>query len=120
MNLLKETLECLEKNGKTIADIEWIGCADFKVDTNDFLILADTNYDNDYGAQEVAHDLLIVGKDWWMKRGEYYGAEWWDFMSKPEKVCRTIELKALTINQVNPSAVGWESLYEMNVKIEEG
>ena len=31
----------------------------------------------------MAIDLKIIGKDWWMERREYDGAEWWEFKKAP-------------------------------------
>lgn len=84
MNLFKETVEALEKNGKTINDIVAIQCNDFRIDIDNFIEVAKaTNYDKGYGSQEVACDLVIIGDGWWMERAEYDGAEWWKFKKAP-------------------------------------
>jgi len=49
------------------------------------LKLADVCYNNSFGGQEIAEDLLIVGEDWWMERCEYDGSEWWEFKTMPVK-----------------------------------
>ena len=45
--------------------------------------IANIGYDNSYGAPEIAVDLVIVGDNWWLTRGEYDGSEWWDFHTIP-------------------------------------
>jgi len=85
MNLLKETLEILAKNNKTPKDVLWIGSKDGYSTWENFERLADTIYSSGYGSIEVAEDLVIVGKDWWLERGEYDGSEWWEFKRKPKQ-----------------------------------
>lgn len=85
MNLLKETRNVLKKNKKTWEDVEWIGCREFSIAKDSFTKLADVEYDSGYGSPEVATDLLIVGKDFYMDRREYDGSEWWEFNVIPEK-----------------------------------
>lgn len=84
-NLLKETLEVLSDNGKSFDDVLWVGSGDGYITKELFLKLADVNYDSGYGGQEIAQDLLIVGEDWWLERGEYDGSEWWEFKTVPTK-----------------------------------
>jgi len=91
MNLKNETLEILKKNGKSFDDVEWIGSKTHQIRKEDFLVLADVEYDEGYGCMEVANDLLIVGKDWWLERHEYDGSEWWEFKIIPKKPKEIIE-----------------------------
>ena len=84
-NLLKETLEVLKDSDKSLDDVLWIGSSDGYITKELFLKLADVNYDSGYGGQEIAQDLLVVGEDWWLERGEYDGSEWWEFKTVPTK-----------------------------------
>ncbi|NLP34788.1 MAG: hypothetical protein GX359_06265 [Clostridiales bacterium] len=84
-NLLEETLEILRDNGKSFDDVVWIGSPDGYIAKELFLKLADVCYNNSFGGQEIAEDLLIVGEDWWMERCEYDGSEWWEFKTMPVK-----------------------------------
>ncbi len=84
-NLLLETKQVLEENGKSINDIVWVGCKDFEIPLASFLTLSDEEYDSGYGGNEVPIDLVIVGNDWWLERGEYDGAEWWEFKTLPKR-----------------------------------
>ena len=109
-NLLKETKDVLSGFGKTPNDIEWIGSEDGYITLETFKRLADTNYDSGFGGAEVATDLIIVGKDFYMTRGEYDGSEWWDYHSmdlfkKPDNELKVVRL-------TNGS---WDSLKEMTV-----
>ncbi len=86
MNLLKETIEDIERFKKSITDIEFIsdGTTAFNWDT--YSKLANKEYDNGYGGAEVMESLVIVFKDGsWMSRGEYDGSEWWIINELPVK-----------------------------------
>ena len=97
MNLLAETRAILAESGKTEADVRWVGVltpsrALRRVDRDpslplgtwaDFERLADIDYHNGYGGNEIASGLVIVGDDWWLERGEYDGSEWWEFKTLP-------------------------------------
>lgn len=60
---------------------------DFKITKENFEKVAKkTNYDSGYGSVNVATDLVVVGKNWWLERGEYDGSEWWDYKERPKQV----------------------------------
>lgn len=86
MNLLQETLDALEENGKTPADVRYVGRASIsaKCTWEDFAKQANFEYDNSYGWQEIPADLVVVGDDWWLEREEDGGAEWWEFKAIPK------------------------------------
>ena len=104
-NLLQETLDILKSNKKTSQDVKWIGTTEFgKFTWEDFERLADISYDSGYGGNKITSDLVIVGKNWWLERGEYDGAEWWEFKTLP---------KAPKINKVPFTLkTGWRDLSE--------
>lgn len=106
-NLLKETEKALKENGKSLSDIEWVGCSLFQIDIGQFLDLADADYDPGYGAPEVATDLLVVGKDFWLERNEYDGSEWWEFKAYPAKPDDVRSVHTLMCGM-------WDTLYELN------
>lgn len=86
MNLVKETIEDVEKNGYSESDIEWVGSKDGKygMSWDSFKkAFGKIEYDCGYGGQEVAKDLVVVGNDWWLERQEYDGAEEWSFKKMP-------------------------------------
>ena len=43
------------------------------------------DYNGSYGSNYIKLDFKIIGKDWWLERSEYDGAEWWEFKSFPKK-----------------------------------
>ena len=107
-NLLQETTEKLTKCNKTWNDVLWIGGSDFTISIEDFKNLANREYDDGYGAPEVAEDLKIVGEDWWLERAEYDGSEWWAYKSYPKK-----PLEQKSVKRVITSEIGWQTLAEM-------
>lgn len=119
MNLKQETLEVLKLNKKTVDDIRWIGTKYETINAEKFWRLADTEYDDSFGAQEVAADLVIVGDDWWLERKSYDGAEHWTYKSVPKLPKRKmINIDCLTVEQYNElhgtRKVGWCILAELN------
>ena len=85
MNLLSETLDTLKENGKTPADVRWVGreSINAKCNWDDFAKQANFEYDNGYGGAEIPEDLVVVGDDWWLEIAEYDGSEWWEFKAVP-------------------------------------
>lgn len=119
MNLLAETIACLENNGKTVNDVIWVGTENEKATWNSFASVADFDYDNGWlerheyvrwlhtqnrsylngsdwwellCGEVVDTALLVVGKDFWLERHEYDGSEWWEFKALPFEPETVIEL----------------------------
>lgn len=113
-NLLEETAEKLMTHNKTWDDVLWIGCSEFTISIEDFKRLANREYDDGYGSPEVAQDLKIVGKDWWLERYEYDGSEEWVYKSYPKK-----PLEQKSVKRVITAGYGWDTLAEMQDKEEE-
>lgn len=106
-NLLVETLEIMKANGKFPEDVRWIGAtqrynfqsaAPVLGTWADFAKVADFEYDAGYGGAEIEMDLVIVGGDWWLERGEYDGSEWWEFKSLP--VMPTVPTQPITAESI--------------------
>jgi hypothetical protein len=119
MNLLAETIEVLEKHGKTGKDVLWVGSPDIETTWDNFVKVADVEYDNGFGSPQVAEDLIIFGKDFWLERREYDGSEWWKYVSRNEPAPRQKrEIVALTISQAEDLGFdvncGWETLGKIN------
>ena len=96
--LLLETINIMLLNNLNPGEVEFIGSADgnYTCTMEQFLILADKEYDAGYGGNEVVSDLVIVFKDGrWMSRGEYDGSEWWDMNSKPRSTGIKKKIKTL-------------------------
>lgn len=83
INLLQETLEVLKSNGKSPDDVIWVGDREKKTTWSNFESISNFQYDAGYGGNEIDGSLLVVGKDWWLERGEYDGSEWWEFKEYP-------------------------------------
>lgn len=84
-NLLEETIETLEDYGKKIEDIKWIGNEQYYMSIDTFKKIFNKEYDCGYGENEVNIGLIICGKDFWLERHEYDGAEWWEYKTMPKK-----------------------------------
>ena len=84
-NLKDSTIRAITKHGKTLDDIKWVGCAAYKIPIDKFWGMADREFDAGYGGTEVAEDLVVVGDNWWLERGEYDGSEWWEYKEKPKE-----------------------------------
>lgn len=107
INLLQETLSVLEENGKTIEDVLWVGNKYNKTSWSNFESVANITYDNGYGGNEIASDLLIVGDGWWLERGEYDGSEWWEFKKLPK--CESDKhTKLLSVTENWLAGLKWE------------
>lgn len=107
-NLWEETLKELYNYGRTFNDVLFIQGDDFEISKDNFEEVAKkTNYDDGYGAQHVAKDLVLVGEGWWIERYEYDGAEWWTFKSIPEKKKYMKSITKLGVGM-------WDTLDEMN------
>ena len=87
VNLLHETVEEIQKVGKVKADVLWVGSDDgrYAMKWSEFEDIAvGVNYDNGYGGNEIAMDLVVVFKDkTWLSRYEYDRAEWWTYNKLP-------------------------------------
>lgn len=114
MNLWEETKDVLEKNNKTFNDVIAVCCSDFRLDFKNFIEIAiKTNYDNGFGGQEIATDLILIGEDFWLERAEYDGSEWWEYKEKPE-----IPKEKKIIKKLGGGA--WDTLWEINAYFLEG
>ena len=114
MNLLHETTNDIRESGHTPADIIFIGSEDsgHQCSWDEFKELADVKYDNGYGAQEVASDLIIVfsdGSQMW--RREYDGSESW-YYSPLFKMPETS--KKITSLIISRDQIGWATLKGIN------
>lgn len=107
-NLWEETIEFLKENGKTFEDVLFIQGEDFKVTKENFESVAKkTDYDDGFGAQHVATDLVLVGDNWWIERAEYDGSEWWEYKSIPTEIDKVEHIYHLANGM-------WDTLKEMN------
>lgn len=90
-NFLEETLDAIKDSGHSVEDVHFIGdeYGEYSMTWEEFEKIANVEYDNGYGASEVATDLVIQFKDTsYMTRGEYDGSEWWQYQ-KPKSLYGT-------------------------------
>ena len=87
MNLLRETKERLEENGKASKDVKWVGngSGTQAISWINFAMRANFEYDDGWGSAEIALELVVGGDDWWLERYEYDGSECWQFKTLPTK-----------------------------------
>lgn len=109
INLWEETIEVIEDNKRTWDDVSHILGNNFQISKENYERVAKkTYYDSGFGAPHVAVDLVIYGAGFLMKRGEYDGSEWWEFV---EFGCSS----NLPVVEVNRVAGGmWNTLEELN------
>lgn len=111
MNLYDETVRILDDYGKTMQDIVFIQGNDFRISWDNFVSVAkETNYDDGFGAQEVAMDLVLVGDGFWLEREEYDGSEGWVFKQMPSPVRRVEVVENLSVHE---EQIGWETLEDI-------
>ena len=86
-NFFEETDKYIKNLGYSWKDVDWIGSTDLVIPLDIFISVAkETVYDNTYGPQYIAKDLVIVFKDGlWLSRDEYDGYECWNFNEIPLK-----------------------------------
>lgn len=83
MNFLKETIDEIEVRGQTVENIIFIGSRNsgHSCTWEEFVELANFDYDDGFGGAEIPSDLMIAFSDGaMMTRGEYDGSEWWDYI----------------------------------------
>jgi len=110
-NLLRETVEAVESSKHTPEDIVYIGSRDgYSCTWEEFVSLADVEYDSGFGGQEVASDLEVIFSDGGtLHRGEYDGSEWWGYTPP---FMRPAEHKP--IRHLVPPAGYWGTLAEIH------
>lgn len=85
INLLEETIDAIKASGHVPADIVFIGSPNtgHHCTWEKFKIIADVEYDEGYGLQNVASDLVIEFSDETrLVRTEYDGSEAWRYIRK--------------------------------------
>lgn len=120
INFKTETLDALSENNKTENDV--IGVYENELDQwlewEEFKRRADFYYDNGYGGEEINMDLKIIGKDWWLERRSYDGAEWWEFQQMPpwDKRKPAITTLAYMPEYIKDDPVFWAEEYHTFIK----
>ena len=119
VNLLRETIELLERHGKKLSDIEFIRgvnppsykTINHKVDEGTLNEILDLDYDADYGIENINLNLQLVGKDFWLERREYDGSEWWEYRTMP-----TYDGTPVHYEPLSDDDIGWEGILIGNLR----
>ncbi len=67
-------------------EVAWVGTDDgeYAISWEEFLKIADIEYDSGFGLAYIPTELVVVFKDGsWLERHEYDGSESWVFKSAP-------------------------------------
>ena len=107
--ILEETKKEIQDIGKKVS---WIGseCGTFAMSEKEFFELNEVLYDDGFGGQEIAKDLVVVFEDGsWLKRCEYDGSEWWEYECVPTKIKKPNKFIKIYGNDNN-----WASLFVLN------
>ncbi len=84
-NLKNETIGTIERIGKKVEDVLWVGEGARFMTWDEFLLVSDKEYDSGYGTNEVEEGLVIAFEDSWLERWEYDGSEGWVYKKYPTK-----------------------------------
>ena len=115
-NLLDETIWEIRDAGRTLEDVAWVGSqgGEYQLTWDEFTKIANVDYNNGFGAQEVAGDLIVVFDDGsHMYRHEYDGSEYWVYSPRMEPV---ISADSKPFREVTGGF--WVSLAELNKEAE--
>lgn len=109
INLWEETIEVIEDNRRTWDDVTHISGTNFQISKENYERVAkNTYYNSGFGSADVATDLVIYGAGFLMKRGEYDGSEWWEFVEfDPHPNLPVVEINRLAGGM-------WNTLEELN------
>lgn len=113
MNFLKETLKVLDDLQMESDDILFIGSADGKYGCTweEFNKLADFEYHEGFGGQEIPSDIVIVFDDRsYLTRYEYDGSESWQYnkvLTVPEIYFKINNFQCL---EDNDSHMSWQTI----------
>ena len=82
MNLLDETKSAISQSEHSTDDVRFVGSRDEKlgIPWSQAEKVLDIDYDDGYGGQEIAADLVVAFTDGgFLRREEYDGSEWWEY-----------------------------------------
>ena len=82
MNLLDETKSAISRSEHSTDDVRFVGSRDEKlgIPWSQAEKVLDIDYDDGYGSQEIAADLVVAFTDGgFLRREEYDGSEWWEY-----------------------------------------
>lgn len=112
MNLLDETKGAISRSGHSTDDVRFVGSRDGElgIPWSQAEPVLDIDYDDGYGSQEIAADLVVVFTDGgFLRREEYDGREWWEYeppfrvpeTQKPFKLVKTPTYRTRFLADIN-------------------
>lgn len=112
MNLLGETKGAISRSGHSTDDVRFVGSRDEKlgIPWSQAEKVLDIDYDDGYGGQEIAADLVVVFTDGgFLCREEYDGSEWWEYeppfrvpeTQKPFKLVKALNYRTRLLVKIN-------------------
>lgn len=112
MNLLGETKDAISQSGHSTDDVRFVGSRDGKlgIPWSQAEKVLDIDYDDGYGGQEIAADLVVVFTDGgFLRREEYDGSEWWEYeppfrgpeTQKPFKLVKLTSYRTRLLVEIN-------------------
>lgn len=116
MNLLEETTKAIYTSNHTLQEIVFLGSMDSGhcCTWSEFQQLADIEYDEGFGLQNVALDLVIVFSDGTrLERADYDGQESWRLIKPFKMPTEAHPIKALVRNEEDKHAYA-RTLAELN------
>lgn len=112
MNLLDETKGEISQSGHSTDDVRFVGSRYGKlgIPWSQAEKVLDIDYDDGYGSQEIAADLVVVFTDGgFLRREEYDGREWWEYeppfrvpeTQKPFKLVKALSYHTQLLVDIN-------------------
>lgn len=112
MNLLGETKDAISRSGHSTDDVRFVGSRDGSIGLTwgQAEKVLDIDYDDGYGSQEIAADLVVAFTDGgFLRRAEYDGSEWWEYeppfrvpeMQKPFKLVKMLSYSTRLLVDIN-------------------
>lgn len=108
--ILESLIKLLKENKKSISDICWIGSQDFSIPIDNFCQLASTipEYERD---NDVAEDIIISGKDFWVEREIFENNGKWVYKVTPQKAKYEYTINALNFHNFSSEQFEmWEKI----------
>lgn len=118
-NFKEETLKKIKDVGYELKDVIFIGSDDgkYRMSVEKFLEFSDFEYNNDFGATNIATDLIVYFNDnSYMIRETNDNFEWWEYV---KLIKYTAEDNFENFNILGGKGHYWETVEEMNNKVEE-
>lgn len=117
-NFLDETRTAIHESNRKTSDVLFIGSADgkYRVSWDQFKKIADFEYDDGFGSQKIAKDLIVCFKDGnFLERWEYDGSEGWTVLEKKNfSELDDYEEFTTVIGEDDDARWWWRTLYELN------